>query len=144
MLLLDTDISQGPMDYSTDLGHSIPLPQRGAVSLKHTQTACSQTCAFQRHIWVGRATGLWCGGVWIFPGFPFACSLLNDRSCHYLDFDLSQSCWFTKRPANCKNLEPWKEKEIHTEGGPEVISTPSILKYQPFGASLFFVFFLNL
>lgn len=26
MLLLDTDISQGPMDYSIELGYSIPLP----------------------------------------------------------------------------------------------------------------------
>lgn len=94
----------------------LTMPERGAVSSKHTQAACSQKFSFQRHIWAGEQLALGGGrGTWIVSEFPFSCSLLNDSSCHYLEFDLSQSCWFAKRPANCRNHEPCKKKETHTE-----------------------------
>lgn len=113
MLLLDASISQCPVDYSIYLGYSIHMPERGAISPKWKHAVLSHRFSFHFHLSI-RAASSHREEVWIFSKLPFSCSLLNDSSCHYGDFHLSQRCWFTKRPANSRNPNPWKKNEIHT------------------------------
>lgn len=130
MLSPDADVHRGL--WITAFNLAIPAQAwRGAVLLRHKQAACSQKFSFQKAVWVwGQLVLSWCGEVWIFSEFPFSCSLFNDSSCHYLDFGLSQRCWFTNRPANCRNPEPWQKNEIRTVSQAEAVRTDSLLKYQ--------------
>lgn len=44
-----------------------------------------------------------------------------------------------KKPANCRNPEPWKKNEIQTGSQAEAVSTAKVVQYRPFGT----VFFLS-
>lgn len=85
-----------------------------------------------------RAAGPWCREVWISSEFPFSCLLLNDSFCHDLGSDLSPRCWFTKRPADCSNPEPWEEKEIQTGSQAGAVRTAQVLKYRLFGIYIYY------
>lgn len=126
MLLLDADISQRPMDYSTGLSRLYPCPKE--VQFLQRIKFSSQNLSFPKDIWVWGQLTLGLGRSEYSLDFPFFLLLLNDSSCRYLDFDLSQRCWFTQRPANCWNPGPWKQNEIQTESPAEA----RVLKSWPF------------
>lgn len=124
-----------------DLAILYPLLKEGQFLQSINRLLFSEVVFPKRYLSVRAADPAY-GEVSIFSEFPFSCSLLNDCSCHYLDFDLSPKCWFTKRPANCRNPAPWKKNEVQTESQAEAVRMARVLKYRPFGTIFFKAFML--